>query len=87
MNNSHTIKKSKKVIKLDEDRYLIEFDKTSSYPIAAYIHGEKFMNLIGDNLIYQLCAKIDELETALFKLNEDICNDIRCVDYVTEGVI
>ena len=57
-----------KTIKLDGRKYTIVYDKTDSYPVKCLRYGEQWRNLLGDNLIYWLCARIEELEE---KINYD----------------
>lgn len=51
-----------KTVKLDGGKYTIVYDKTNSYPVKCLRYGEEWRDLLGDNLIYWLCARIEELE-------------------------
>lgn len=51
-----------KTIDLDNGKYTVVYDKTDSYPVKRLRYGEEWRTLLGDNLIYWLCARIEELE-------------------------
>ena len=51
-----------KTINLDDGKYTIIYDKNNQYPIKCLRYGEGWKDLIGDNLIFWLCKKIEELE-------------------------
>ena len=51
-----------KTVKLDGGQYTIVYDKTDSYPVKCLRYGEEQRDLLGDNLIFWLCARIEELE-------------------------
>ena len=73
--------KSRKIVNLEDGKYKIHFDVTGSIPTNISRYDEPWRCVIGDNVILALCDKIEELETALFKLNADIANELRCTDY------
>ena len=50
-------------IVLDNGKYIIEYDKTNSYPKTVYRYGEWWRNVTGDNLIFWLCATIVNLQS------------------------
>jgi hypothetical protein len=52
---------SKKIV-LDDGKYTIVYDKNNQYPIKCLRYGEEWRDLLGDNLIFWLCASIEELE-------------------------
>ena len=60
-----------KEIKLDDGKYTIVYDKTGSYPVKCLRYGEDWRDLFGDNLIYFLCARIEELE---YRINHEYLN-------------
>lgn len=51
-----------KTIKLDSGKYTVVYDKNNQYPEKCLRNGEEWRSLVGDNLIFWLCAKIEELE-------------------------
>lgn len=51
-----------KTIMLDDGKYTIVYDENNQYPTKCLRYGKEWKNLIGDNLIFWLCAKIGELE-------------------------
>ena len=51
-----------KTVKLDGGKYTIVYDKTDSFPAKCLRYGEEWRDLLGDNLIFWLCARIEELE-------------------------
>ena len=61
-----------KEIKLDDGKYTIVYDKTGSYPVKCLRCGEEWRNLLGDNLIYWLCARIEELEKEINNVSSNL---------------
>ena len=57
-----TKKNMGKTIELDNGKYTIMYDENNQYPMKCLRYGEEWRNLVGDNLIFWLCAKIEELE-------------------------
>ena len=55
---------SKQII-LDDGKYTIEYDKNNQYPTKCFRHGEVWKSVLGDNLIFNLCERICELEERL----------------------
>ena len=51
-----------KTIELDNGKYAVIYDENNQYPMKCLRYGEEWRNLVGDNLIFWLCAKIEELE-------------------------
>ena len=51
-----------KTINLDDGKYTIIYNENNQYPIKCLRYGEDWKDLIGDNLIFWLCKKIEELE-------------------------
>lgn len=51
-----------KTIKLDDEKYTIVYDENNQYPVKCLRYGKEYRDLIGDNLIFWLCARIEELE-------------------------
>ena len=51
----------RKTIELDGGKYTIVYNETNQYPEKCLRNGEEWRDLVGDNLIYWLCAKIEEL--------------------------
>lgn len=51
-----------KTIELDEGKYTIVYDEDDRFPVKCLRYGKEWRDLVGDNLIYWLCAKIAELE-------------------------
>lgn len=54
-----------KTIKLDDGKYTIVYNEHNQYPAKCLRYGEEWRDLTGDNLIFWLCAKIEELEEKL----------------------
>lgn len=54
-----------KTIKLDDGKYTIVYDENNQCPVKCLRYGEEYRNLIGDNLIFWLCVRIEELEEKL----------------------
>ena len=54
-----------KTIKLDDEKYTIVYNENNQYPVKCLRYGEEYRDLIGDNLIFWLCARIEELEEEL----------------------
>lgn len=50
-----------KTIELDGGKYTIVYDENGQYPTKCLRYGEEWVDLAGDNLIFWLCAKIEEL--------------------------
>lgn len=57
-----TKKNMGKTIELDNGKYTIMYDENNQYPMKCLRYGEEWRDLVGDNLIFWLCAKIEELE-------------------------
>ena len=51
-----------KTIELDNGKYTVMYDENNQYPMKCLRYGEEWRDLVGDNLIFWLCAKIEELE-------------------------
>lgn len=51
-----------KTVKLDGGKYTIVYGETDSYPVKCLRYGEEWRDLLSDNLIFWLCARIEELE-------------------------
>jgi hypothetical protein len=60
---------SKKIV-LDDGKYTIVYDKNNQYPIKCLRYGEEWRDLLGDNLIFWLCTRIEELEDEIGDMNE-----------------
>ena len=64
-----------KTIKLAEGKYTIVYDDDNIFPAKCLRYGEEWRDLVGDNLIFWLCAKIYELEkanTQQYKTNRSV---------------
>lgn len=59
-----------KTIELDNEKYTIVYDETNSFPEKCLRYGEKWRNLVGDNLMFWLCQRIEELEEELDDVND-----------------
>lgn len=57
-----TKKNMGKTIELDNGKYTIMYNENNQYPMKCLRYGEEWRDLVGDNLIFWLCAKIEELE-------------------------
>ena len=57
-----TKKNMGKTIELDNRKYTVMYDENNQYPMKCLRYGEEWRDLVGDNLIFWLCAKIEELE-------------------------
>lgn len=57
-----TKKNMGKRIELDNGKYTVIYDENNQYPMKCLRYGEEWRDLVGDNLIFWLCAKIEELE-------------------------
>lgn len=57
-----TKKNMGKTIELDNGKYTVMYDENNQYPMKCLRYGEEWRGLVGDNLIFWLCAKIEELE-------------------------
>ena len=57
-----TKKNMGKTIELDNGKYIVMYDENNQYPMKCLRYGEEWRDLVGDNLIFWLCAKIEELE-------------------------
>ena len=57
-----TKKNTGKTIELDNGKYTVMYDENNQYPMKCLRYGEEWRDLVGDNLIFWLCAKIEELE-------------------------
>lgn len=57
-----TKKNMGKIIELDNGKYTVMYDENNQYPMKCLRYGEEWRDLVGDNLIFWLCAKIEELE-------------------------
>lgn len=64
-----------KTINLDEGKYTIVYDETDSFPEKCLRYGEEWRNLAGDNLVFFLCERINELEEELEHINEQFDKD------------
>lgn len=51
-----------KTIELDNGKYTVVYDENNQYPMKCLRYGKEWRDLVGDNLIFLLCAKIEELE-------------------------
>lgn len=51
-----------KTIELDNGKYTVVYDETNSHPEKCLRYGEEWRDLVGDNLIFWLCKRIEELE-------------------------
>ena len=51
---------NRKSIKLDNGKYEIVFDKNGQFPEVCLRNGEPWRNLVGDNLIFFLCAALED---------------------------
>lgn len=56
-----TKKNMGKTIELDNGKYTVMYDENNQYPMKCLRYGEEWRDLVGDNLIFWLCAKIEEL--------------------------
>ena len=61
-----------KTIKLDGRKYTIVYDKTDSYPVKCLRYGEEWRDLLGDNLIFWLCARIEKLEEEINNVSSNL---------------
>lgn len=78
-------KQSTKVIRL-KDGYVIHYDKNNKPTLL--FQNEQFKSLLSNStslLIELMVDKIEELELILFKLNEDVANEYKCIDYVEDS--
>ena len=57
-----TKKNMGRTIELDNGKYTVMYDENNQYPMKCLRYGEEWRDLVGDNLIFWLCAKIEELE-------------------------
>lgn len=57
-----TKKNMGKTIELDNGKYTVMYNENNQYPMKCLRYGEEWRDLVGDNLIFWLCAKIEELE-------------------------
>ena len=57
-----TKKNMGKTIELDNGKYTVIYDENNQYPMKCLRYGEEWRDLVGDNLIFWLCARIEELE-------------------------
>lgn len=57
-----TKKNMGKTIEIDNGKYTVMYDENNQYPMKCLRYGEEWRDLVGDNLIFWLCAKIEELE-------------------------
>ena len=57
-----TKKNMGKTIELDNGKYTVMYDENNQYPMKCLRYGEEWRDLVGDNLIFWLCAKIEELK-------------------------
>lgn len=46
--------------------------KTDSYPIKCLRNGEEWRDLLGDNLIFWLCERIEELEEEINRVGSNL---------------
>lgn len=53
-----------RTITLDDGKYTIVYDKANSFPEKVLRYGEEWRNVVGDNLIFWLCAEIERLREA-----------------------
>jgi hypothetical protein len=51
-----------KTIDLDNGKYTVVYDETNSFPVKCLRYGKEWRELSGDNLVYWLCVRIEELE-------------------------
>ena len=61
-----------KTIKLDNGKYTIIYDKNNQYPEKCFRYGEEWRDLVGDNLIFWLCKRIEDLETKISELKFEL---------------
>lgn len=61
-----------KAIELDNGKYTIVYDETNSFPEKCLRYGEEWRDLVGDNLIFWLCQRIEELEEEIDDMNETL---------------
>lgn len=61
-----------KTVKLDGGKYTIVYGKTDSYPIKCLRNGEEWRDLLGDNLIFWLCERIEELEEEINRVGSNL---------------
>lgn len=55
-----------------ENIQLCMYDKTDSYPVKCLRYGEEWRDLLGDNLIFWLCTRIEELEEKINHVDSDL---------------
>lgn len=51
-----------KIIELDGGKYTIVYDQDNHFPVKCLRYGKEWRDLTGDNLVFLLCAYIEELE-------------------------
>ena len=61
-----------KTVKLDGGKYTIVYGETDSYPVKCLRYGEEGRDLLGDNLIFWLCARIEELEEEISNASSNL---------------
>ena len=61
-----------KTVKLDGGKYTIVYGETDSYPVKCLRYGEEWRDLLGDNLIYWLCSRIEELEEKINHVSSNL---------------
>lgn len=54
-----------KKIELDNGKYTIVYNEDNQYPKKCLRYGEEWRDLVGDNLVFWLCNRIQELEEKL----------------------
>lgn len=50
----------RKTITLDNGKYTVVYDATGAYPEQCLRYGEPWRDLVGDNLIFWLCAELEK---------------------------
>jgi hypothetical protein len=53
-----------KTITLADGKYTIVYDEDNLFPVKCLRYGEEWRDVTGDNLIFYLCAMIEELTEA-----------------------
>ena len=72
-----------KFIELDNGKYTIIYDENNQYPEKCLRYGAEWKNLTGDNLIFFLCAMIEDSNKCiveLYKLLDKIRTDAETHD-------
>ena len=69
-----------RTISLDNGKYTIVYDKTNSFPEKVLRYREEWRNVVGDNLIFWLCAEIERLR----EINDERKRELFGEDYEEE---